>query len=41
VEATLTYRGEPAEAYVFAAGGRWVAAVVGLPGCRLITVVRF
>jgi negative regulator of sigma E activity len=41
LEATVTYRGESAEAYVFPAGGRWVAAVVGLPGCGLVTVVRF
>jgi hypothetical protein len=41
VEASLTYRGAPAQVFVFAVGERYTAAVVGRAGCRLLAVVSF
>jgi hypothetical protein len=41
LDATLTYRGSPARAYVFAVAGRHTVAVVGEPGCGLLTVASF
>jgi hypothetical protein len=41
LDATLTYRGSPARAYVFAIAGRHTVAVVGEPGCRLLAVGSF
>jgi hypothetical protein len=37
----LTYRGSPAQVFVFQVGGRHMAAVVGVPGCRLLTLAAF
>jgi hypothetical protein len=41
LDATLTYRGSPARAYVFAMAGRHAVAVVGEPGCGLLAVGTF
>jgi hypothetical protein len=41
LDATLTYRGSSARAYVFAIAGRHTVAVMGLPGCRLLAVATF
>jgi hypothetical protein len=41
LEATLTFRGAPAEAFVFEVGGGYVAAVVGVPGCQRLAVASF
>jgi hypothetical protein len=41
LDATLTYRGSPARAYVFAHAGRHTVAVVGEPGCGLLAVGSF
>jgi hypothetical protein len=40
-EATLTYRGSPAEVYVFSVSNRHRAAVVHLSGCQALAVVSF
>jgi anti-sigma factor RsiW len=41
LDATLTYRGSPARAYVFAVAGRHTVAVVAEPGCGLLAVGSF
>jgi negative regulator of sigma E activity len=41
VAAGLTYRGSPAQVYVFQVGGHHTAVVVGVPGCRSLTVAAF
>jgi hypothetical protein len=41
LDATLTYRGSPARAYVFMVADRHAVAVVGVPGCRLLAVATF
>jgi hypothetical protein len=41
LDATLTYRGSPARAYVFAIAGRHSVVVVAEPGCGLLAVGSF
>jgi hypothetical protein len=41
LEASLTYRGVPAQAYVFESGGAHIAEVVATPGCSWLAEVRF
>ncbi len=41
LEASLTYQGAPAQVFVFPVGAGHVAAVVGGPGCTLLTHVAF
>jgi hypothetical protein len=41
LDATLTYRGSPARAYVFDVADGHAVAVVGVPGCRLLAAATF
>jgi hypothetical protein len=41
LQATLTYRGSPAQVFVFEVAGSHRAEVLGVPGCGLLTAATF